>query len=384
MERKIENTTWGEVKHINRNCFLVRTLNSSPYPRCRYCKLRFHNCLFLHYQVVSAGLIIFFIILSYLIEGQISRLLVFSVFSLVLIYGYFFNKSTEKIIKSNFEQEKTQEVLKELNQNLEQKVKEQTKEITKAYEVEKKGRKTEEKARKKLEHLNEIKNQFIMATQHHLRTPLTSIQGYLDLLLNGFFGKIPSRINEVLLKIKSSTKEEIKTVEELLNISQFQLGKKVVVFSSSGIDIVKIMKEVIEELTLEAKRKNIYLKIRKPKKQIKIKADYQKLKVALLNIVDNAVKYTDKGGVLISFQVDNSLLKISIEDTGIGIKKEEASNLFEKLFERGKTAQKIFTTGRGIGLYISSKIIKAHDGKIEAISKGEGKGSIFCISLPIK
>ena len=111
--------------------------------------------------------------------------------------------------------------------------------------------------------------------------------------------------------------------------------------------------------------------------------DQTKMKTAIYNVVDNGLKYTQKGGVTIKLQIVNGKLQIVVKDTGIGIKKEEIAELFEKTFERGKEAEKLYTTGRGIGLYISKNFIEAHQGKIWAESEGEGKGSTFYIELPI-
>lgn len=261
---------------------------------------------------------------------------------------------------------------------------EQTKEIRKAYEVEK-------KARKELERLDRAKDQFIMATQHHLRTPLTSMRGYLDLLLDGSYGKVPKRIGEILKKFETSTKNEVRVVNELLDISQFQLGKEVVNLQEN-ISIETILKEVIEEFQLETEKKNIYLKLEKPEKPFpQIKADPQKLKVALFNVVDNGIKYTKQGGVTIKIKKEQvprkreqkPKIKIIIQDTGIGIAKEEIDNLFIRTFERGETAEKLWGPGKGIGLFLANQIIKAHHGRIWAESEGKNKGSTFFVELPI-
>jgi signal transduction histidine kinase len=294
---------------------------------------------------------------------------------LVIIYGYFFNKSTDKIIKANFAQRKTNDALEELNDKLEEKVEEQTRDIRKAYEVEK-------KARKELQYLDEAKSQFILATQHHLRTPLTSMQGYLDLLLSGSYGKVSGKVRNTLKKFELATKNEIKIVEELLNISQFQLGKSVV-FLQPDVGIENILNEIAEKIKPEADNKGIYFKLEKPAELPKIKADEQKLKIALSNIVDNAVRYTEKGGVDVNLEITDSRLRITVKDTGIGINKKEAAVLFSRIFERSKAASKLYTTGKGIGLYISGKIIQAHGGKVWAESKGLGKGSVFFVELPI-
>ena len=267
--------------------------------------------------------------------------------------------------------------VQDLSKNLQKKVDEQTKELKKAYEVEK-------KARQELQGLSEAKNQFIMATQHHLRTPLTSMTGYIDLILSGTYGKVSPKMKEPMVKLQTSTKRLIRIVNEILDISQFQLGKQVVDLKI-GVDMEAIVDEMVEELSFEAKSKDIYLKLKKPQKKIpKVKADEEKIKVALFNLVDNAIKYTTEGGVVIKLETKEDKLRISIKDTGIGIPEEDLPNLFGRLFERGKKAKKVFATGKGIGLFISSRIVKAHQGKIWAESEGKGKGSTFFVDLPIK
>jgi len=255
--------------------------------------------------------------------------------------------------------------------------------IKRAYDMEK-------KALKQTEALTEAKTQFLMATQHHLRTPLTSMIGYLDLIFGGTYGKVPVKIKQALLKFESSTKRLMRVVNELLDISQFQLGKEVVSLQP-GTDVLPILKEVIEELQFEVEYRDLYLKFQKTGKIPKIKADSEKLKVALFNIVDNAIKYTRKGGVTVNVKYQTSNVKrkeesllIAIKDTGIGIVKGEAGKLFKEAFERGKEAKKVHDYGRGIGLYITGHIIRAHNGKIWAESEGNGKGSTFFIELPVK
>ncbi len=373
-EKKREKKEIGKLGYLNENCWLAKILNYSPYKRCQHCELRFRNCLFLHYQIISLILILFFLTLSFLIKEKSSELVIISVFTLVIVYGYFFNKSTNKIIKANFTQRKAKEELEELSQNLQKEVDKQTKEIRRAYEVEK-------KAHKELKKLDKAKDQFMLATQHHLRTPLTSMQGYLDLVFGGTYGKVPKILKRTLKKFQISTKTLINIVNEFLDISQFQLGRKVVSLEPD-VDIEHILKEIIDELQFEANARGLRLEFQKPENVPKIKADSEKLKVALFNIIDNGIKYTSKGGVVVKVKSKGSKLLIIIKDTGIGIPKEALSALFGKLFERGEKAEKLYTTGRGIGLFISTQIIKAHKGKIWAESEGEGKGSTFYVELP--
>lgn len=264
-------------------------------------------------------------------------------------------------------------VLKELRQKDE--MEKMAKSVQRAYEVEK-------HANEELKKIDETKNQFMAITNHHLRTPLTAINWYIDLLSSGKYGKLSVKSKNIINRIKTSTTEEIKIVDDLLDVSQLQLGKEIVETKQKA-SIEEMFKQIAENEEPEVKEKGIYLRIEKPKNVPLIPADKNKLKIALENIVDNAVKYTEKGGVTIKLQSEKEKLKISITDTGIGMDEPALKNIFSKTFERGDQAQKIFATGRGIGLYLSAKIIEAHHGKIWAESAGKGKGSTFIVELPV-
>ena len=381
-KKKFQRKIIGGPEYINENCWLAKTLNYAPYKRCHYCELKFHKCLFLHYQIISLILILFFLPLSFFIEGRISEFVVISIFTLVIVYGYFFQKSTDKIIQANFAERKAKEALEELAEELEEKVDQQTNELKQAYNKIEHAYEIEKKAHQELKNLSEAKNQFILATQHHLRTPLTIMKGYASMLIEGDYGKLNKKAKEKLVFFSQSTQKLIDLVNEFLDISQFQVGKKILKIEK--VDPQKLIKEIIEEFKIEAEKKNIYLRIKELNRISMIKADYAKLREAIYNIIDNGIKYTEKGGIIISLEMKNKKLKIIIKDTGIGIDKKEMNSLFKKTFERSKGAQKLYTLGRGIGLYISSSIIKAHNGKIWVESSGENFGSTFYIELPVE
>jgi signal transduction histidine kinase len=267
------------------------------------------------------------------------------------------------------------DTVEDLSKNLQRKVDEQTKELKEAYQVEK-------KAHQQLKNLSRAKDQFIMATQHHLRTPLTVMKGYSSMIIEGDYGKVSKKAKEKLEYFQESTEKLIRLVNSFLDISQFQMGKKVL--KKKKISLESIIKEIIKELRVEAKEKGITLKLKKPKEKIFLKADKDKLKESFYNIIDNAVKYTEKGSVTIEIKKKKNKALLKVQDTGIGMTKEQARTLFSKIFERGKEAQKAHGLGKGIGLYIASNIIKAHKGKVWADSKGKGKGSTFFVELPLK
>ena len=251
-----------------------------------------------------------------------------------------------------------------------------------SYQITKKAYAVEKQAKEELEKLDKIKNQFLAQTQHDLRTPLGIVRDYCDLLLDGTFGKLAKKSKDAVVRIQIVAENKIKDVNNFLDTTQFQLGKKVVTLKPD-IELNTIINEIIESLQFQAKAKGIYLKLEKLEKIFIIEADREKLKAALFNIIDNSIKYTLQGGVTIKL-IDGGTVKITISDTGIGILKEKINTIFDTAFERSEEAKKASPTGRGIGLYLSSQIIKAHNGKVWVESLGLGKGSTFHVELPTK
>ena len=261
-----------------------------------------------------------------------------------------------------------------------------SKQVERAYIIEK-------QAHKELLHLSEVKDQFILATQHHLRTPLTIMKGYLSAILDKD-KTLQTQTKDRLFRVSVSTDRLVKLVNELLDISQLQVGKQPL--NIHPINIRDIIDEILNEFQQEIQTKNLNIKLIPTNKQDwpLIPADLEKLKIALSNLIDNAVKYTPhqsklgagqapKGEIIIQGKTINSSFQVAIKDNGIGVNPEEIPTLFTKYFERGEQAQKLYTTGRGIGLFIAASIIKAHNGRVWAESEGTGKGSVFYVEMPI-
>jgi len=257
-------------------------------------------------------------------------------------------------------------------------------EVEKIAQRERALREEAERLAQEFQRLDKVKNQFILTTQHHLRTPLSIIKGYLATILGGIYGEIKNqKINQALKNTLLATQRLITLVNEFLDISQFQIGKGAL--KKEEINLKDVLNEVVLELKPEAEKKKLYLKMIFKAKDLKLKADFQRLKEAFFNLIDNAIKYTQKGGVEIKVESKApETLLVSIKDTGIGMSKETLSKIFKGLFERGKEAEAVELTGKGIGLFISKTLIDAHGGKIWADSQGPGKGSTFFVELPKK
>ena len=273
--------------------------------------------------------------------------------------------------------------VQDFSQTLQDKVDEQTKEIRGQKEKIEKAYAIEKHAHEELKQLDEAKTQFMLVTQHHLRTPLSVNMGFLDLLLKNHYGKLSAKIKRIVLRLSDSTLKEIKVVNELLDVSSYQLGKEIMHLEPE-VDIEALLEETLKDLRVEAEKKGIYLKFENQGSVPNISADKTRLKLALTNIIDNCVKYTKAGGVTVTLKTEDDKLLILVKDTGIGISKELISSLFNKTFRRGEQAQKMFAVGKGVGLFLSGKIIESHRGRIWAESAGEDKGSAFYIELPVR
>lgn len=186
-------------------------------------------------------------------------------------------------------------------------------------------------------------------------------------------------------------KELRKRIEESLTAVQFHAKKGILELKE--IQLEDFLKKILKEFDFQIKKKKLYLKIYFPKEKLpKIKVDPERIKEAYSNLIDNAIRYTSKGGININLELKIGGLKLknqnsilfSIRDTGIGIPKEEISYIGTAPFERGKEAKKLSLIGKGIGLYLSKLIVQAHGGELWAESEGLEKGSVFFIELPIK
>jgi len=258
--------------------------------------------------------------------------------------------------------------VKGFSKKLEKEVEKATVELREAYE--------------ELKKLDRAKSEFISIASHQLRTPLTAVKGYISMMLEKTYGVPPEQMEKPLKNIYLSNERLIKLVNDLLNISRIEAGRMEMQIEKTSLE--EIITSVVEELKNSAKEKNIYLKWEKPEKPLpKISVDKEKIRQAIMNVIDNAIRYTEKGGVTIKCKMQNAKCKIEVKDTGTGLTKYELSKMFES-FSRGAAGTRLYTEGVGLGLYVAKKFVEMHNGKIWAESKGKGKGSTFYIELPIK
>ena len=232
--------------------------------------------------------------------------------------------------------------------------------------------------------IDRMKTEFISVAAHQLRTPLSAVKWTLQMILDGDMGKIDPEVNEYLKKSYQSNERMINLVNDLLNISRIEKGH--FLYNLESVSIKDLIKGIISDSMDLAAKQKIKIKFNMPKNEIcKIKADYQKIKLAIQNLVDNAIKYsTGRDEVVINLKQikenGDDFIQIEVKDYGIGISEQGQKRLFSKFF-RGENAIMMQTDGSGLGLFIVKNIIEAHGGKIWFQSK-ENQGSTFYIKLP--
>lgn len=237
------------------------------------------------------------------------------------------------------------------------------------------------KQTKKWMEISKIKDDFVAMSSHNLRTPVGSIKGYLDILLRGESGKLTKDQKDILEKININNERLFELVEEMINISVLEAGS----FSlfTQPVDLEQLISEsVANTFEVKAKSKGLVLTFEHPEKRLPLaKVDTRRFKEALFGLIDNAIKFTKEGKVIVSLRQKGDLLEIAVADTGPGISKKDVGELFQK-FHRIGSVLTYGEEGTGLGLYTAKLIIEAHGGEIWVDSE-VGKGSTFNLTVPI-
>ena len=223
--------------------------------------------------------------------------------------------------------------------------------------------------------LSKVKDEFVSVVSHELRTPITSMKLYIDLLEKGKFGALNKKQKRSMGVIKEETNRLVTLINDVLDLSKLESGRAEI--RLKDFEFGKYCKDNLH-YTL-AKQKGLRI-INKVKENFIIKVDSDKFRQVFVNLLTNAVKYTDKGSITISAAELKDRWEITIKDTGIGIDKSKQPRLFDKFY----VVEDFLTRkerGIGLGLAIVKKIIDLHKGRIEVKSE-LGKGSAFIVSIP--
>jgi hypothetical protein len=235
-----------------------------------------------------------------------------------------------------------------------------------------------ELANKRLRELDQLKSMFMASMSHELRTPLNSIIGFTGLLLMDLAGPVNEEQRKQLGMVRSSAEHLLNLINEILDISKIEAGR--IQLEPVAIEARELVEEVVNSVAPLAAKKNLSLAVEAPE-EIRIRADRRRLKQVLINIVGNAIKFTETGGVTIRARREAGRAAIEIDDTGPGIRAEDLPLLFQPFQQIDMSTTKRYE-GTGLGLYLCRKIMTLLGGTIEASSE-VGRGSRFTIGLPL-
>ncbi len=241
-----------------------------------------------------------------------------------------------------------------------------------------------ELANKRLQSLNELKDEFIAISSHELRSPLTSIRGYLSFLVEDeSLESIPDISKQYLLRAYSNAESLNYLVNNILDVTRLDTGRfelQIVKY-----DLIHLIHNVVDSLSFQISEKNINVKVNNltKSKKLPIKIDTIRLTQVLRNLLDNAIKFSKRGkSITVEIGITSNFVNINVIDEGVGIPKSQIENVFDK-FIQVKSTETRFKGGAGLGLFISKRIIELHGGTMKAES-AISKGTTFTIQLPIK
>lgn len=234
----------------------------------------------------------------------------------------------------------------------------------------------------RLKLLDESKDDFISMASHQLRTPLTSIKGYISMVLDGDMGKVTPEQRKVLEEAFSSSQRMVYLISDFLNVSRLQTGK--FELEMGAVDLPSLITDEIDQLQASAQSRNIKLVYEAPREFPMLTLDENKIRQVMMNFIDNAIYYAKPGGgtITVTLAKHAQYISFKVADNGIGVPKSEQHQLFSK-FYRATNARKARPDGTGIGLFMAKKVIVAHGGAI-LFESVEDKGSMFGFRLPLE
>jgi signal transduction histidine kinase len=239
-------------------------------------------------------------------------------------------------------------------------------------EIQEKSRQVEEASRHK--------SQFLANMSHELRTPLNAILGYTELVLDGIYGDAPEKMRNVLERIQTNGKHLLGLINDVLDLSKIEAGQLVLTLNDYSIkDMMQGVYVAVEPL---AGNKKLNFKLEVPPDLPPARGDERRLSQVLLNLVGNAIKFTDTGEVAMKASTANGSYTVAVADTGPGIAEADQAKIFEE-FQQSESTHTKAKGGTGLGLAIAKRIVEMHGGRLWVESR-LGSGSTFFFRVPLR
>ena len=232
-----------------------------------------------------------------------------------------------------------------------------------------------------LKRINENKSDIISITAHQLRTSLSALKWIFKMFIDEDIGQLTTEQSSFIQKAYNSNERMLALVNDLLTLSHAEDAS--MSYNFKNVDLLYLIEQVLFDFSGETNKKEIELLFLKPEIPLpQLKCDESMIRVVIQNLIENAIKYSSKGGkVFVSLKQKDADIMISVHDTGIGIKDEDKESIFKK-FYRAPNAQEKDAVGSGLGLFTTKNIVEKHKGKIW-FENAQGGGTTFFVSLPI-
>jgi signal transduction histidine kinase len=362
---------------INQNCVLRRNIETQPYGRCSVCSLQLKQCHAWQSTGYSFALVVLALSLVVVPAGWPQKVLALLLLGVVVWQGLVNHKRTDDLIHGQHrlmgltqELRGKQLLIEQHNETLAAQVEARTAELRDANV-------RLASANLELLELDRLRSAVLSNVSHELRTPLTGILGSAQNLRDGLAGGLSEAQHEYVQMIESDSGRLIRVVNELLEWGRSQSGQ--VQLQRARVNLAPLLDEVFMLLRPAAQGKAVKLELAQSHEALRVLADPDKLKQILINLVDNAIKFSRADStVRVRAESSRGALRVMIEDEGPGVPAEDVPHLFERFF-RGHAAAS--TAGSGLGLAIAKNLARLHGGDI-TLKSAAGRGSVFTLDLP--
>ena len=236
-----------------------------------------------------------------------------------------------------------------------------------------------ETANLRLQELDRQKTEFLSIASHQLRTPMSIIKGYIELIQDGAYGKITKETFKILADMDENNERLVKLIDEFLDVSRIEQGRTKFIFERK--DMNELINSVTKELNQRALDKGLKIEWKPRKGKEEIIMDDEKVRHVVFNFIDNAIKYSLTGAIKVSLKREKGGMAVRVKDNGIGFDKVDEANFFQK-FYRGRNVETSSVGGTGLGIYVTKQFIAKHGGEVWAASEGLGKGGEFGFWIP--